>query len=89
MRRYGDADGSTGGSAAHVRASPELAAIVGAEPLTRADIVSRIWDYIKANDLQDPNDKRQIVADDTLARLFDGPRASMFDLDRHIARHLR
>ncbi len=72
-----------------VRASDALAAIVGDAPLTRAEATSRVWDYIRTNGLQDPNDKRQIVADEALARVFGTDRASMFDIPRHLNAHLR
>jgi len=72
-----------------VRASTVLATIVGDAPLTRADAVSRVWDYIRDNALQDPNDKRQIIADDTLAQVFGTDRTSMFEIARHLNAHLR
>src|SRR4051794_14674452 len=44
--------------------SKELAAVVGSEPLPRAEVVSKVWDYIKKNNLQNPTNKREIKADD-------------------------
>lgn len=68
--------------------SPELAAVVGAEPLARTAVVSKLWDYIKAHELQDPADKRGIIADDTLRPIFGADRVTMFDLSKVIGPHL-
>ena len=46
--------------------SKELAAVVGADPLSRPEVVSKVWDYIKRNNLQNPANKREINADDKL-----------------------
>lgn len=72
-----------------VQPSDDLAAIVGSKPLTRADVVSKVWDYIKKNKLQDPKDGRNIVADDKLAKVFGGKQATMFEMNKHLSRHLK
>ena len=46
--------------------SKELAAVVGSAPLPRTEVVSKVWEYIKANNLQNPANKREIVADEKL-----------------------
>jgi chromatin remodeling complex protein RSC6 len=67
-----------------------LAAIVGSEPLPRTEVTKRVWDYIKANNLQDPDDKRQIRADDKLLKVFDGrDRVSMFEMTKLVNGHLK
>ena len=43
--------------------SKELAVIVGTNPLPRSEVVSKVWEYIKKNELQNPENKREIVAD--------------------------
>ena len=50
--------------------SKELAAVVGKEPLPRAEAVSRVWAYIKQHQLQNPENRREILADDKLAAVF-------------------
>ena len=50
--------------------SPELAAVIGAGTVTRGDMVSKIWVYIKKHDLQNPKNKREILADDKLKKVF-------------------
>ena len=68
--------------------SPELAAVVGAEPLARTAAVSKLWDYIKAHELQDPADKRGILADDKLRPIFGAERVTMFEIAGLIGPHL-
>jgi upstream activation factor subunit UAF30 len=46
--------------------SKELAAVVGAEPLPRGEVVSKVWAYIKQHELQNPENRREILADDKL-----------------------
>jgi upstream activation factor subunit UAF30 len=68
--------------------SNELAAVVGSDPLPRAEVVSKVWDYIKTNKLQDPQNKREIMADDKLQAVFGKTRVSMFEMNKHLAQHL-
>ena len=42
--------------------SSELAAVVGSSPLPRTEVVSKVWDYIKSNNLQNPENKQEILA---------------------------
>ena len=50
--------------------SEALAAVVGPGPLPRGEVVSKVWDYIKANNLQDPANKREILADEKLQAII-------------------
>jgi chromatin remodeling complex protein RSC6 len=69
--------------------SPELAAVVGSGKLARGEVVSKIWDYIKKNNLQNPQNKREIMADDKLRPVFGGKdKVSMFEMNKHLANHL-
>ena len=82
--------GARGGIAKPVTPSPELAAVVGAGPLPRSEIVSKMWDHIKKNNLQNPANKREIVADAKLKPVFDGKdRVNMFEMNKHLAKHLK
>jgi chromatin remodeling complex protein RSC6 len=69
--------------------SAELAAIVGAAAIARGEAVKKVWDYIKANNLQDPKDKRRIVADAKLKAVFGQDSCTMFEMNKHLARHLK
>jgi chromatin remodeling complex protein RSC6 len=69
--------------------SADLAAVVGAGTITRGEVVSKIWDYIKKNQLQDPANKREINADAKLQKVFDGkPRVNMFEMNKYLSKHL-
>ncbi len=50
--------------------SKELAAVVGSEPLPRGEVVSKVWAYIKQHDLQNPANRREILADAKLEAVF-------------------
>jgi len=68
--------------------SATLAAVIGMEPVSRPEAVKKIWVYIKEHALQDPQDKRQIVADDKLRAVFGKERAGMFELAGILGQHL-
>ncbi len=69
--------------------SNELAAVVGSSPLPRTEVVSKVWEYIKTNNLQNPEHKREILADDRLRPVFGGKdKVSMFEMNKHFAQHL-
>jgi chromatin remodeling complex protein RSC6 len=87
------AKGTTGGAARGglsrpVTPSADLAAITGSDPLPRSQVVSKMWDYIRANKLQNPENKREILADDKLKKVFGTDRCSMFEMNKHLSRHL-
>jgi upstream activation factor subunit UAF30 len=69
--------------------SAELAAVVGSSPLPRPEVVSKVWDYIKKNKLQNPENKREIVADDKLQAVFGKKKVTMFEMNKHLAQHLK
>jgi chromatin remodeling complex protein RSC6 len=69
--------------------SNELAAVVGSSPLPRTEVVSKVWEYIKAKNLQNPENKREILADERLQAIFGGKdKVSMFEMNKHLAQHL-
>lgn len=80
--------GRTDGIHKPVKPSKELAAVVGADSLSRGDVVSKIWDYIKKNKLQNPADGREILADKTLEAIFGKPKVTMFEMNKLISGHL-
>jgi len=71
-----------------MRPSPELAEIVGIEPLPRTEITKRIWAYIKEHNLQNPGNKREILADEKLERVFGVKSINMFEMTKVINQHL-
>ena len=79
-----------GGLAKPVTPSADLAKIVGAGQLTRAEVTKKVWDYIKANKLQDQENRRQINADDNLRTIFGGKaQVSMFEMTKLVNYHLK
>jgi upstream activation factor subunit UAF30 len=78
-----------GGLARTVQPDAQLAAIVGNDPLTRADLTKKIWDYIKANKLQDQKDKRAINADSKLRPIFGKDQVSMFEMTSLVSKHVK
>ena len=69
--------------------SKELAAVVGEKALPRTQVIKKIWDYIKKHNLQNPKNKRNILADDKLKPVFKGKsEVTMFELAGLIGKHL-
>jgi upstream activation factor subunit UAF30 len=69
--------------------SSQLAAVVGDKPLPRTEVVKKLWQYIKKNNLQDAKNRRAINADDKLKPVFGGKaQVSMFDMTKLVSKHL-
>jgi len=69
--------------------SSALSAVVGSKAIPRTEAVKKIWVYIKANKLQDSKNRRMINADDKLKPVFGGKgQVSMFDMAKHLSKHL-
>ena len=78
------------GLAAEVTPSSDLATIVGDKPIPRSEVTKRVWDYIKANGLQDQTNKLMINADDKLRKIFNGKsQVSMFEMTALVSKHLK
>lgn len=73
-----------------VQPSAELAAVIGNRPMPRTEITKKIWDYIKANGLQDQQNRRMINADAKLRPVFGGKsKVSMFEMTKLVNGHLK
>ena len=68
--------------------SAALAAVVGATPLPRTEVVSKLWVYIKKHKLQDAVNKRNINSDDKLKAVFGKAQVTMFEMAGLIGKHL-
>lgn len=69
--------------------SDELAEVVGKGPMPRSEVVKKLWVYIKKNDLQDPQNKRNINADEALKKVFGGKgMVNMFEMTKLVSKHL-
>ena len=70
--------------------SAELEAVIGKGPMSRGEVVKQIWVYIKKHDLQNPANKRNILADEKLLPLFGGKKeVTMFEMTKLVSGHLK
>ena len=74
---------------APVQPSPELGVVVGNDKLPRSEVISKVWEYIKKHKLQNPENKREIVADEALKKVFGRDKCTMFEMNKYIAQHLK
>jgi chromatin remodeling complex protein RSC6 len=79
----------TGGIHAPVQPSAELGAIVGNDRLPRSQVISKVWEYIKAHKLQNPENKREIIADEKLKKVFGRDKCTMFEMNKYISQHVK
>ena len=69
--------------------SADLEAVVGKGPMPRGQVVKKIWEYIKGKNLQNPKNKRNILADEKLKKLFGGKgEVTMFEMTALVSKHL-
>jgi DNA topoisomerase-3 len=71
-----------------LKPSEALAAVIGSEPVARTQVIKKLWDYIKAENLQDATNKRAINADAKLLAVFGKPQVTMFELAGIVGKHL-
>ena len=70
--------------------SSMLAMVIGSNPMPRTEVTSKLWGYIKKNNLQDKTNRRMINADDKLREVFGGKRqVSMFEMTKLVSKHLK
>jgi upstream activation factor subunit UAF30 len=69
--------------------SASLAAVVGSNPLPRTEVVSKLWTYIKKNNLQDKVNRRMVNADAKLREIFGKAQVSMFEMAGLIGKHVK
>jgi chromatin remodeling complex protein RSC6 len=72
-----------------MQVSAELAAVVGEGPMPRSEVTKKLWEYIKKNNLQDSENRRNINADENLKKVFGGKETvSMFEMTKLVSAHL-
>lgn len=69
--------------------SESLATLVGKKPISRTQAVTKIWDYIKKHNLQNPKNKRNIICDETLLKITKKKEITMFELAGFIGQNLK
>ncbi len=71
-----------------MKVSAELAAVVGEGPMPRSEVTKKIWAYIKQHNLQNPANKRNILADEKLEAIFGKKEVTMFEMTKIVNGHL-
>ena len=74
-----------GGLTAPAQLSRELSAFMGIDLCGRTDVTKRVWAYIKSHELQNPADRREIICDTTLEKLFRKKKINMFKMAKYLA----
>jgi chromatin remodeling complex protein RSC6 len=81
--------GNQSGIQKPLQPSKELAAVIGPGPLPRGQVIGKIWECIRSHNLQNPENRREILADDKLRSLFGKEKVSMFEMNKHLSAHLK
>jgi upstream activation factor subunit UAF30 len=72
-----------------VQPDEKLAAVIGNAPVPRTEVTRKLWEYIRSHNLQDPENKTFIKADESLKQVFDGKeRVSMFEMTKLVSNHV-
>lgn len=71
-----------------LKPSPQLAAVIGPDPVPRTEVTKRLWDYIKQHKLQNPANKRNILCDDKLKAVMGKDEVTMFEMTGLVGKHL-
>ena len=72
-----------------MKISDDLAEVVGKGPMPRTEVTKKLWEYIKKHKNQDPNNKRDIIPDEKLAKVFGTKKAvNMFQMTKLVNKHL-
>lgn len=87
-RSESDPNTSNKGIHKELNCSPALADVIGVLTCSRPQVVKKIWEYIKANNLQDPQDKRQILCDEKMKAIFNVKTVHMFTMNKLLGEHL-
>jgi chromatin remodeling complex protein RSC6 len=72
-----------------LKPTPELAAVIGADPAPRTEVTKKLWEYIKANNLQNPSNKRNILCDSKLKAVMGKDEVTMFEMTGLVGKHLQ
>lgn len=68
--------------------SYQLGELVGCTQLSRPQVVKKLWEHIKSNELQDPSDRRQICCDEKMQAVFKQQKVDMFQMNKLLGNHL-
>ncbi|CAM0876397.1 unnamed protein product [Alopecurus aequalis] len=87
-RRLGDGKRKAGGFTKLCSISPILQEFVGASELARTEVVKKLWAYIREKDLQDPSNRKKILCDETLKKIFNVDSIDMFQMNKALTKHI-
>jgi chromatin remodeling complex protein RSC6 len=80
---------NTGGLLKPIQLSPLLSSTLNVtNPITRPQTTKKLWEYIKANNMQDPNDGRQIINNSVFREIFECEKMSMFEMTKLVQKHI-
>ncbi|XP_050364503.1 upstream activation factor subunit spp27-like isoform X2 [Argentina anserina] len=68
--------------------SPELQKVTGVSELARTEVVKKLWNYIRENNMQDPNNKKVIICDELFRNLFEVDSIDMFQMNKALSKHI-
>ncbi len=68
--------------------SADLEGVVGKGPMPRTEVTKKLWEYIKKHKLQDPQNRRDINADQKLAKVLGKKKVNMFEMTKLVSKHL-
>jgi len=72
-----------------IQLSPLLSSTLNVtNPITRPQTTKKLWEYIKANNMQDPNDGRQIINNSVFREIFECEKMSMFEMTKLVQKHI-
>ena len=71
-----------------MKISPELEAVIGVKEASRAEVIKKIWIYVKKNNLQDPENKAIVMCDDKLKKLSGESKFRAFDMNKFLGKHI-
>ena len=72
-----------------MKLSAELQEVIGKGPMPRTEVTKKLWAYIKKHKRQNPENKRNIIPDEKLSKVFGGKKEiNMFDMTKKVNKHL-
>ena len=72
-----------------MKISDDLAEVIGKGPMPRTEVTKKLWAYIKKHKRQDPDNKRNIIPDEKLSKVFGGKKTiNMFEMTKLVSKHL-
>ena len=65
--------------------APSLSKFLSCDILPRTEVIKKLWEYIRENDLQNPKDRREIICDAKLQDLLKRKKVTMFKMNKILA----